>query len=140
MPKFAVFVLASADSEAGKMPTTQEFTDMSAFNEELGKAGILLAADGLHASTKGARIHYTQDAPPKPELGPFGLDNLVAGFWLWKLDSLEQAIEWASKIPFKEGKVEIRRIMEAEDFGPEFTDSLKEKEKELREKIEGVTH
>jgi len=132
MPKFAVFVSASADSEGGKLPSTQELTDMTAYNEELVKAGIMLAGEGLKSSSKGARLNFSADGASKPEYGPFGLDNLIAGYWLWKLDSLEQAIEWASKIPFKEGRVEIRQVMSEEDFGPALTEELKKKEEELR--------
>jgi hypothetical protein len=137
MPKFAVLVSASAEAEAGKMPTTQELTEMTSFNDELRKAGVLLLADGFLSSSNGARVHFNPDGSSKVEHGPFGLDNLVAGFWVWKLDSLEQAVEWASKIPFTKGRVEIRRIAGEEDFGPNLTDALRKKVRTLREETEG---
>jgi hypothetical protein len=136
MPKFAVLVSASASSESGKMPTVQELTDMFVFNEQLRKAGVMLAADGFLASSKGARITFSAEGASKPEYGPFGRDNLVAGYWFWKLDTLEQAIEWAGKIPLKESRVEIRQIAGEEDFGAEVVDELNKKKEELRKKTE----
>jgi hypothetical protein len=132
MPKFAVLVGASAEAEKGKMPTVQDLSEMLLFNEQLRKAGVLLDADGFLASSKGARVNFSADAPPKAEYGPFGLKDLVAGYWFWKLDTLEQAIEWAGKIPFKEGRVEIRQVAGEEDFGAETMEALNKKKEELR--------
>jgi hypothetical protein len=131
MPKFAVFVFASQSSETGIMPTVDELSEMMTFNNELRHAGVLLAAEGFLASSKGARINFSPKGPSKPEYGPFGLDNLIAGYWFWQLETLEQAIEWAGKIPFKEGRVEIRRVADEEDFGTEARDFLKKKREEL---------
>lgn len=136
MPKFAVLVSASAESESGKMPTVDTLSEMMVFNGQLRAAGILLDANGFLASSTGARISFNADGPMKPERGPFGLDNLVAGYWFWQLETLEQAIEWANKIPFKEGRVEIRRVASDEDFGCEVTEELERRRKELREKSE----
>src|SRR4051812_35217953 len=101
MPKFIIFVHASADSEAGKMPTTEEFAEMGVFNAELAKAGTLIAAEGLLASSKGTRVTFSQPSAPAVTQGPFALENLVSGFWIVKLDSFEDAVAWAKKVPFK---------------------------------------
>jgi hypothetical protein len=136
MPKFAVLVAASTSAESGKMPTIQELSEMMVFNEQLRQAGVMLSAEGFLASSKGARVNFRPDGPPKPEYGPFGLDNLVAGYWIWKLDALEQAIEWAGKIPFKEGRVEIRQVAGEDDFGTEVVGELNKKKEELRKKTD----
>ncbi|KAH8591830.1 hypothetical protein B0O99DRAFT_631773 [Bisporella sp. PMI_857] len=136
MPKFAVLVSASVEAEAGKMPTLQDLSEMMAYNEQLRSAGVLLSADGFLASSKGVRINFSADGPAKPEYGPFGLDNLVAGYWIWELETLEQAIEWAGKIPFKDGRVEIRRIAGEEDFGAGVADELKKQKEALRKERE----
>lgn len=132
MPKFAVLVSATAEAESGKPPTLHDLSEMMVFNEQLRKAGVLLAAEGFLASSRGCRINFTSDGPAKPEYGPFGLDNLVAGYWFWQLETLEQAIEWASKIPFKEGRVEIRRVAGEDDWDDEIVEGLKKKKAELR--------
>lgn len=129
-----VLVAASADSEKGIFGPAQEFIDMGAFNDQLLEAGVLLEADGFAASTHGARIYFDADGPAKPEHGPFGLDNLVAGFWIWQLETMEQAIEWANKIPFKQGRVEIRRFATEEDFGPEIAAVMQEEREALHKK------
>jgi hypothetical protein len=131
MAKFAVLVSASSSSEAGNMPSLDEMNEMGAFNDQLRQAGVLLDADGFLASSKGARINFNTEGPSKPEYGPFELDNLVAGYWFWQLETLEQAIEWAGKIPFKNGRVEIRHIACEEDFGAEVRDFLKKKRDDL---------
>jgi hypothetical protein len=128
MPKFAVFVMASPESEAGRMATAEELIEMKAFNDELRKIGALHVAEGLLASSRGARIQFTPDGPSKPESGPFDLENLVTGFWVWELESLEQAVAWANKIPFKKGKVEIRCIAGKEDFPADYQQKLNEGE------------
>lgn len=138
MGKFVVFVHASADSEAGKLPTTQELKEMTEFNAQLVNAGIMLAGEGLLQSSKGARIIFS-DSDPIVHKGPFPVDNLVAGYWVLKLDSIDEAISWAEKIPFKTGSVEIRKTFEAEDFGEAYTDELKEKEQELRKKAGDIS-
>jgi len=137
MGKFVIFVHASADSEAGKLPTTQELKEMTDFNIQLANAGIMLAGEGLLQSSKGVRITYS-DSDPVVQKGPFPVANLVAGYWVLKLDNLDEAISWAKKIPFKTGSVEIRKTAEAEDFGEAYTDELKEKEEELRKKTEEI--
>jgi len=119
MGKFIILVHANADAEAGKEPPIQEMIDMGAFNTELTNSGVLLAADGLTESAKGARVTFS-DTNPQVQNGPFPLENLVARFWVLKLDSLEEAVAWAKKIPFKTGSVEIRKIADPEDFSAEF--------------------
>ena len=132
--RFAVFVKATKESEAGVLPTQQELAEMGNFNEELVKAGIMLAGEGLQASSAGARIDFAGSKRTVTD-GPFAeTKELVAGFWIWKVRSLEEAIEWARRIPFKEGQVEIRRVFEDEDFGEAFTPELREQEARLREK------
>jgi hypothetical protein len=132
--RFAVFVKATKDTEAGVLPTQQELADMGNFNEELVKAGIMLAGEGLQASSKGARIDFAGSKRTVID-GPFAeTKELVAGFWIWKVRSREEAIEWAKRIPFKEGQVELRQVFEDEDFGEAFTPELREQEARLREK------
>jgi hypothetical protein len=127
-----VIVKANKDSEAGKMPTEQVLTEMGKFNEELSKAGVMLAGEGLHPSSKGVRIRF--DGSKKSVIdGPFAeTKELVAGFWIWKVKSLQDAIEWLKRAPFQEGEVEIRQIFEEEDFGAEFTPELREQERRIR--------
>lgn len=137
MGKFIIFVHATADSEAGKLPTTQELKEMSDFNTQLVNAGVMLAGEGLLQSSKGARITYS-DSEPVVQKGTFLSNNLVAGYWVLTLDNIEEAISWAKKIPFKTGSVEIRKMAEAEDFWEPYTDELKEKEKQLRKKAEEI--
>jgi len=132
--RFLVIVKANKDSEAGKLPTKEMLTEMGNFNEELVKAGVMLAGEGLHASSKGARIKYSGNKRSVVD-GPFTeTKELVAGFWLWQVRSKEEALEWAKRIPFKEGEVEIRQVHEADDFGEAFTPELREQEKRVAEK------
>ncbi|HYC32679.1 MAG TPA: YciI family protein [Gemmatimonadales bacterium] len=132
--RFAVFVKATKESEAGVLPTQQELAEMGNYNEELVKAGIMLAGEGLQASSKGTRIDFSGSQRTVTD-GPFAeTKELVAGFWIWKVRSKEEAIEWAKRIPFKEGQVEIRQVFEDEDFGEAFTPELREQEARLREK------
>jgi hypothetical protein len=134
-----VLIKANEDSEAGVMPDKKLLTDMMAYNEELVKAGVMLAGEGLHPSSKGARIKFSGDKRTVVD-GPFAeTKELVAGFWLWQVKSLDEAIEWVKRCPNPmgvEGEVEIRPIFEAADFGDELTPELKEQEDRLREKIQ----
>ena len=133
--RFLVIVKANKDSEAGKLPTKEMLTEMGNFNEELVKAGVMLAGEGLHASSKGARVKYSGNKRSVVD-GPFTeTKELVAGFWLWQVRSKEEALEWAKRIPFKEGEVEIRQVHEADDFGAEFTPELREQEERLRAQV-----
>ena len=131
-----VLVKANKDSEAGVMPSTELLTEMGKFNEELVKAGVMLAADGLHPSSKGARVRFSGKQRTVID-GPFAeTRDLVAGFWLWKVKSLQDAIDWLKKAPFDGGtEVEIRPLFEAEDFGDNLTPELREQEKKMSEQI-----
>jgi len=132
--RFVVFVKASKDSEAGVMPSEQELLEMTKYNEELVKAGAMLAGEGLHPSSKGTRIRYTGGKRTVID-GPFGeTKELVAGFWILQVKSQAEAIEWLKRAPFKEGEVEIRQIFDAEDFA--YAPEAMAKEQELRSKIE----
>jgi hypothetical protein len=136
--RFMVIVKATKDSEAGVMPSQKLLAEMGKFNEELVKAGILLAADGLHPSSKGARVRFSGSKRTVID-GPFTeTKELIAGFWLWQVRSLEEAIEWVKRCPNPhegESEIEIRQVFEAEDFGAEFTPELREKEERLRQQI-----
>jgi hypothetical protein len=137
--KVMVIVKASKSSEAGVMPTEQLLREMGAYNEELVKAGIMLAGEGLHPSSKGVRIRF--DGKNRQVIdGPFAeTKELIAGFWMWQVKSMEEAIEWLKKCPNpmdEVSDVEIRPVFEAEDFGAEFTPELREQEARLREQIE----
>ena len=135
-----VIVKASADSEAGQMPTTAELEEMTRFNEELVKAGIMLAGDGQHPSSKGDRVAFA-GTERKVIDGPFAeTKELLAGYWLWQVKSLDEAIEWVKRIPNPEGEhseVEIRPVFEPDDFGDALTPEVREQERRLREQTEG---
>ncbi|HEX7078597.1 MAG TPA: YciI family protein [Candidatus Eisenbacteria bacterium] len=134
--RFMVIVKANKDSEAGVLPDQKILTEMGKFNEELAKAGVLLAAEGLQASSKGARVRFSGTKRTVID-GPFTeAKELVAGFWIWRVKSKEEAIEWLKRAPFDETEVEIRQVFEAEDFGAEFTPELREREGRLRAQIE----
>lgn len=128
-----VIVKANEDSEAGIMPTQQMLADMGKFNEELVKAGIMLAGEGLHPSSRGKRIKFSGGNRIVTD-GPFAeTRELIAGFWLWKVKSMEQAVEWLKRAPFDGGaELEIRPVFEAEDFGDELTPELREQEERVR--------
>jgi hypothetical protein len=130
--RFMVIVKASKDTEAGVMPSTELLTAMGKFNEELVKAGVMEAGEGLHPTSKGARIKY--GSGQGVTRGPFALSNdLVAGFWLINTKSLDEAIEWMKRAPFADGdEVEIRQVFAAEDFGEALTPELREQEERLR--------
>jgi hypothetical protein len=131
-----VIVKASKDSEAGILPTTELLTNMGKFNEELVKAGVMLAGEGLQPSSKGKRITFTSGKPTITD-GPFAeTKELIAGYWLWQVRSMEEAVEWLKRSPFGPGdEVEIRPVFEAEDFGPQMTPELKEQEERLRNQL-----
>lgn len=130
-----VMVKASSESEAGKLPTIELLTAMGKFNEELVKAGILLAADGLHASARGKRVQFSGSQRTVID-GPFAeTKELVAGFWLWQVKSMEEAVEWVKRCPNpmeSDSEIEIRPLFEMEDFGADFTAELREQEERLR--------
>ena len=133
-----VMVKASASSEAGAMPSEQLLTEMGRYNEELVKAGVMLAGEGLHPSAKGVRVQFSGKQRTVVD-GPFAeTKELVAGFWLWQVRSMEEAIEWARRCPNpmpEDSELEIRPVFEAEDFGTEFTPELREQENRLRDQI-----
>jgi hypothetical protein len=138
--RFMVIVKATKSSEAGALPSEELLTEMGKYNEELNKAGVLLAGEGLHPSSKGARIRFAGEKRTVID-GPFTeTKELVAGFWLWKCASLQEAIEWAKRcpnpMPGEEAELEIRQVFEADDFGPEFTPELRAQEERLRAEIE----
>jgi hypothetical protein len=131
--RYMVIVKANEDTEKGVLPTQEEFAEMGAFNEELVKAGVLLAGEGLTPSSQGARVRFGTDGRTTVLDGPFAeTKELVAGFWILQVSSREEVIEWVKKAPFRDGEVEIRKVAEAEDFGEAFTPELQEKEAELR--------
>jgi hypothetical protein len=133
--RFMVIVKANSESESGTMPDRKDLAEMGKFNEELVKAGVLLAAEGLLASSKGARVRFAGKQRTVID-GPFAESKeLVAGFWLWQVRSREEAIEWLKRAPFQEGEVEIRQVSEPEDFGEEFTPELQAQERRVGEGI-----
>ena len=140
-----VMVLVKADkqSEAGALPDEKTLTEMGQFNEELVKAGLMLAGEGLQPSSKGARVRFSGSKRTVID-GPFTeAKELIAGFWLWQVKSMEEAVEWVKRIPnpdgVEEAEIEIRQVFEAEDFGAEFTPELREQEERLRAQIEANT-
>jgi hypothetical protein len=127
-----VLVKADKDSEAGVMPSEQLLRDMGNFNEELVKAGVMLAGEGLHPTSKAKRVRFSGDKKTVID-GPFAeTKELIAGFWIWKVNSMDEAIEWIKRAPFEETEIELRPVFEAEDFGAEFTPELREQEDRLR--------
>jgi hypothetical protein len=131
-----VIVKANKDSEAGVLPNKEMLTEMGKFNEELVKAGVMLAGEGLQASSKGKRVRFS-GAKRNVIDGPFAeTKELIAGFWLWQVRSMDEAVEWLKRAPFREDEVEIRQVFEAEDFGKEFTPELREQESRIRQQIE----
>jgi hypothetical protein len=136
--RFMVIVKATKDSEAGKMPSQELLGAMGKFNEELVKAGVMLAGEGLQASAKGARVKFSGNKRTVVD-GPFAeTKELIAGFWIWQCKSLEEAIEWVKRAPNPhegESEIEIRQIFENEDFGEEFTPEMRQQEDRLRDEI-----
>jgi len=137
--RFMVMVKATRESEAGVMPSEQMLADMGRYNEELVKAGVMQAGEGLHPSSKGARVRFSGKIRSVVD-GPFAeTKELVAGFWLWKCASLQEAIEWVKRCPNPmsgDSEIEIRQIFEAEDFGEAFTPELREQEERLRKQVD----
>ena len=136
-----VMVKATEESEAGKMPNTELLEAMGKFNEELVKAGVMLAGEGLHPSAKGKRVRFSGSQRTVID-GPFAeTKELVAGFWLWQVKSMDEAIAWVKRCPNpmeSDSDIEIRPLFEAEDFGAEFTPELREQEERLRAEMEGT--
>ena len=132
-----VIVKANKDSEAGVLPNKEILTEMGKYNEELAKAGVMLAAEGLHPSSKGVRVKFSGKTRTVID-GPFAeTKELIAGFWLWKVKSMEEAIEWLKRAPFGGGtEIELRPLFEMEDFGAEFTPELRQQEERLREQMQ----
>ena len=138
-----VLIKANEQSERGEMPSEKLLTDMTAYNEELVKAGVMLAGDGLHPSSKGVRVAF-RGGERKVIDGPFAeTKELLAGYWIWEVKSLDEAVEWAKRIPAggadddaEEAIVEIRPVFEVEDFGDELTPELREREAEMRAQVE----
>jgi len=133
--RFMIIVKASKDSEAGVMPSEKLLSEMGKFNEELANAGVLLAADGLHPTSKGARVKFSGNKRTVVD-GPFTeTKDVIAGFWLWKVKSKEEAIEWVKRCPNphnEDSEIEIRQVFEAEDFGEEFTLELRAQEERVQ--------
>ncbi len=138
--RFMVLVPASKETEAGVLPKESELAEMGKFNEELVKAGIMLAGEGLHPTSKGARIHFSGGKTTVID-GPFTESKeLIAGFWLIQARSKAEAVAWMQRAPFEEGVVlEIRQVFDAEDFGAEFTPELREQEERMRAQVEAYT-
>jgi hypothetical protein len=138
--RFMVMVKATADSEAGAMPSEEMLAAMGRYNEELAKAGVMLAGEGLHSSAKGARVRFSGEARSVVD-GPFAeTKELVAGFWIFQCKSLEECIEWVKRCPNPmpgDSEIEIRQIFEADDFGEELTPELREQEQRLRAQVSG---
>jgi hypothetical protein len=136
--RFMIIVKATKDSEAGVMPDEKLLAAMGKYNEELAKAGVMLAGDGLHPSSKGARVRFS-GAKRSVIDGPFAeTKELIAGFWMWQVKSKEEAIEWVKRCPNpmrEDSEIEIRQVFEAEDFGAEFTPELREQEERVRAQV-----
>jgi hypothetical protein len=130
-----VIVKADKNTEAGELPSKELLTEMGQFNEELAKAGVMLAGEGLQPSSKGSRVRFSGNKRTVVD-GPFSeTKELIAGFWLWQVKSKEEAIEWLKRAPFREGEVELRQVFEAEDFGADFTPELREQEERIRQQV-----
>ena len=136
--RFMVIVKANEDSENGVMPTEQELAEMGAYNEQLAKAGVMLAGEGLHPSSRGFRVRYDADGKTTVVDGPFTeTKELIAGFWILQVSSREEVEQWVRRAPFREGEVEVRQVFEADDFGDAMTPELREQEDRLRAAVEG---
>ena len=130
-----VIVKADKDSEAGVLPSRELLAEMGKFNQELAKAGVMLAGEGLQASSKGKRVRFSGSKRTVID-GPFSeTKELIAGFWLWQVRSMDEALDWLKRAPFQGGEVEIRQVFESEDFGEEFTPDLREQEERLRKQL-----
>jgi hypothetical protein len=136
--RFMVIVKANKQSEAGVLPDQKILAEMGKYNDELAKAGVMLAGEGLQASSKGARVRF--EGPSKRTVidGPFTeAKELIAGFWLWQVKSKEEALEWLKRAPFQEGEVELRQVFETEDFGESMTPEMRAQEERLRAQVAG---
>lgn len=134
--RFMMIVKASPESEAGAVPSEQELAEMGTYNEELVKAGVMLDGNGLLDSSRGARVQFTGKGQTTVVDGPFTeTKELIAGYWIIDVKSMDEAIEWARRVPFAEGEIEIRKVAEAEDFGENFTPELREAEDRLRDEL-----
>ncbi len=132
-----VLVKASPEAEAGQLPSTEILGAMGKYNEELVKAGVMLAGEGLAPTSRGKRIEFNGPTDRRVIDGPFTeTKELIAGYWLWQVNSMDEAVEWLKRAPFEEGTVEIRQVFEEEDFGEEFTPELREQERRIREQAE----
>jgi hypothetical protein len=132
-----VLVKSSPESEAGEMPTTEVLAAMGKYNEELVKAGVMLAGEGLGPSSGGKRVEFSGPSERRVIDGPFTeTKELIAGYWVWQVKSIDEAVEWLKRAPFQEGMVEIRQVFEEKDFGEEFTPELREQERRIREQAE----
>jgi hypothetical protein len=135
-----VLVKASPESEAGEMPSTDLLAAMGKYNEELVKAGVMLAGEGIAPSSRGKRVEFNGPSERRVIDGPFTeTKELLAGYWLWQVKSMDEAVEWLKRAPFQEGTVEIRPIFEEEDFGDELTPELRDQERRIREQLEQKT-
>jgi hypothetical protein len=133
--RFMILVKADKNSEAGVLPDEKILAEMGKYNEELAAAGVLLAGEGLHPSSKGARVQFSGSKRTVID-GPFAeTKELIAGFWLWQVQSKAEAIEWVKRCPMSDAEIEIRQVFEAEDFGPAFTPELREQEERLRAQV-----
>ncbi|HZO36046.1 MAG TPA: YciI family protein [Solirubrobacteraceae bacterium] len=134
--RFMVLVPGNAESEAGEMPSTEILEEMTKYNEELVKAGVMLAGEGLHPTSKGAKVRFDRGTPTVID-GPFTeAKEIVAGYWVWECASRDEAIEWLKRAPFDGGtEIELRQIFEFEDFGAELTSELREAEERLRDQV-----
>jgi hypothetical protein len=138
--RFMVLVKANKESEAGVLPDEKILAEMGKFNEELVKAGVMLAGEGLHPSSRGVRVAFDGTKRTVTD-GPFTeTKELVAGFWMWKVRNLEEAIDWVKRSPFREGEVELRQVFEPDDFGANLTPELRKQEEEIRRTIEAQQH
>ena len=135
--RYMVIVKASEESEAGATGSTEDFAEMGAYNEELAKAGIMLAGEGLRPSSDGARVRFAADGSSTVVDGPFAeTKELIAGFWILQVSSHEEVLEWVRKAPFRETEIEVRRVAEMDDFGEAFTPELRAQEDRIRQDIE----
>ncbi|OON61073.1 dehydrogenase [Massilia sp. KIM] len=137
--RFMILLKADQHSEAGEMPSAELMAEMGRFNEELIKAGLMQAGEGLHPSSRGAKVFFSKDGGVRVEEGPFPLDGLLAGFWIWRVNSREEAIEWVKKVPMPmlsgEAEIEIRQVFDMEDFGEAMTPELREQEARQRAQL-----
>lgn len=136
--KVMILIRATAETEAGVMPSTELLTEMGKFNDELAAAGIMLSGEGLHPTSKAARVRFSGSAAPTVTRGPYDAGSTICGFWMWEVASMDEAVAWVKRVPNTDGghsEIEIRPVFEAADFGEAFTPELQEQEEKLREKL-----